>query len=63
LRISPSFPTLPPDMIKIELTPQQFNQLYELLVIGMKAGNVQNMKVGLPLVEILETAAAQHKPE
>jgi len=46
-------------MIKIELTPQQFNQLYELLVIGMKAGNVQNMKVGLPLVEILETAAAQ----
>jgi hypothetical protein len=29
----------------------------------MKAGNVQNMKVGLPLVEILETAAAQHKPE
>lgn len=44
-------------MIKIELTPQQFNQLYELLVIGMKAGNVNNMKVGLPLVELLEAAA------
>jgi hypothetical protein len=29
----------------------------------MKAGNVNNMKVGIPLVEILETAAAQHKPE
>jgi hypothetical protein len=52
-------------MIKIELTPQQFNQLYELLVIGMKAGNVNNMKVGLPLVDILEAAAAtsQAKPE
>ena len=44
-------------MIKIELTPQQFNQLYELLVIGMKAGDVNNMRVGLPLVDILEEAA------
>jgi hypothetical protein len=52
-------------MIEIKLTPQQFNQLYELLVIGMKAGNVTNMKVGLPLVELLEAAAAysQSKPE
>lgn len=50
-------------MIKIELTPQQFNQLYELLVIGMKAGNVNNMKVGLPLVEILEAAAATSQPK
>jgi len=50
-------------MIKIEFTPQQFNQLYELLVIGMKAGNVTNMKVGIPLVDLLEAAAAQHKPE
>ena len=51
--------------ITIKLTPQQFNQLYELLVIGMKAGNVNNMKVGLPLVDILEAAAAtsQSKPE
>ena len=52
-------------MIKIELTPQQFNQLYELLVIGMKAGNVNNMRVGLPLVETLEAAlkASQPNPE
>ena len=50
-------------MIKIELTPRQFNQLYELLVIGMKAGNVNNIKVGLPLVELLEAAAAQSKAE
>ena len=52
-------------MINIELTPQQFNQLYELLVIGMKAGNVNNMKVGIPLVETLEAAviASQSKPE
>ena len=49
-------------MIKIELTPQQFNQLYELLVIGMKAGNVTNMKVGVPLADII-LAAAQPKPE
>jgi hypothetical protein len=50
-------------MIKIELTLQQLQLLHQLLVIGMKAGDVNNMRVGLPLVDILETAAAQHKPE
>jgi hypothetical protein len=50
-------------MIKIELTPQQFQQLHQLLVIGMKAGDVNNMRVGLPLVDILETAANNYKPE
>ena len=41
-------------MIKIELTIEQVQNLHQLLVIGMKAGNVNNMKVGIPLVETLE---------
>jgi hypothetical protein len=44
-------------MIKIELTLQQLQLLHQLLVIGMKAGDVNNMRVGLPLVDILEEAA------
>jgi hypothetical protein len=53
-------------MIKIELTLQQLQQLTQLLVIGMKAGDVMNMKVGLPLYESIEAqvnAQQQHKPE
>jgi dTDP-glucose 4,6-dehydratase len=34
-------------MIKIELTLQQLQLLHQLLVIGMKAGDVNNMRVGL----------------
>ncbi len=44
-------------MIKIELTLQQLQLLHQLLVIGMKAGDVNNMRVGLPLVDIREEAA------
>ena len=52
-------------MITIELTLQQAQQLAQLLVIGMKAGDVNNMKVGIPLFDIIEAAAAnsQAKPE
>ena len=41
-------------MIKIELTPQQAQQLAQLVEIAMKATNVHNMKVGLPLYDIIE---------
>ena len=43
-------------MIKIELTPQQAQQLAQLVEIAMKATNVHNMKVGLPLYDIIEAA-------
>ena len=43
-------------MIKIELTPQQAQQLAQLVEIAMKATNVHNMKVGLPLYDIIESA-------
>jgi hypothetical protein len=52
-------------MIKIELTIEQVQNLHQLLVIGMKAGDVNNMRVGLPLVDAIEAAAKapQPKPE
>jgi len=43
-------------MIKIELTQQQAQQLAQLVEIAMKATNVHNMKVGLPLYDIIEAA-------
>ena len=43
-------------MIKIELTSQQAQQLAQLVEIAMKATNVHNMKVGLPLYDIIEAA-------
>lgn len=43
-------------MIKIELTPQQAQQLAQLVEIAMKATNVHNMKVGLPIYDIIEAA-------
>ena len=43
-------------MIKIEFTPQQAQQLAQLVEIAMKATNVHNMKVGLPLYDIIEAA-------
>ena len=51
-------------MVKIELTPQQAQHLAQLVEIAMKATNVHNMKVGLPLYDIIEAAiiaAAQPK--
>jgi hypothetical protein len=52
-------------MIKIELTQEQAQNLYQLLVIGMKAGDENNMRVGLPLVDAIKAAviASQSKPE
>jgi hypothetical protein len=43
-------------MITIEFTPQQAQQLAQLVEIAMKATNVHNMKVGLPLYDIIEAA-------
>ena len=43
-------------MIKIELTFQQAQQLAQLVEIAMKATNVHNMKVGIPLYDIIEAA-------
>ena len=43
-------------MIQLELTLQQAQQLAQLVEIAMKATNVHNMKVGLPLYDIIEAA-------
>lgn len=43
-------------MVTIELTPQQAQQLAQLVEIAMKATNVHNMKLGLPLYDIIEAA-------
>ena len=54
-------------MITIEFTPQQAQQLAQLVEIAMKATNVHNMKVGLPLYDIIEAAIIKsqqtQKPE
>ena len=50
-------------MIHIELTQEQANSLLQLIDIAVKAGGIQNAKVGLPLVEIIIQAAQTHKPE
>jgi hypothetical protein len=44
-------------MIKIELTQEQANQLLQLIDIAIKAGGYQNAKVGVPLADIIITAA------
>ena len=51
-----------PDMIKIELTQEQAQQLIQLIDIAIKAGGIANAKAGLPLVDII-IAAAQPKSE
>jgi len=38
-------------MIQLELTLQQAQQLAQLVEIAMKATNVPNMRVGLPLYD------------
>ena len=43
-------------MIQLELTLQQAQQLAQLVEIAMKATNVPNMRVGLPLYDIIEAA-------
>jgi hypothetical protein len=49
-------------MIKIELTAEQANTLLQLVEIAMKAGNINNVKAGLPLYDII-LSAAQPKSE
>ena len=44
-------------MIHIELTQEQANQLLQLIDIAIKAGGYQNAKVGVPLADIILTAA------
>ena len=44
-------------MIKIELTPEQANNLLQLIDIAIKAGGFQNAKVGVPLADIIINAA------
>ena len=43
-------------MIEITLTKEQANQLAQLVEIAMKATNVHNMRIGLPLFDIIEQA-------
>ena len=44
-------------MIKLELTQEQANNLLQLIDIAVKAGGIQNAKVGLPLVDLIVNAA------
>jgi len=44
-------------MIKIELTTEQANILLQLVEIAMKAGNINNVKAGLPLYDLILDAA------
>jgi hypothetical protein len=44
-------------MIKIELTPEQANNLLQLIDIAIKAGGFQNAKVGVPLADLIIEAA------
>jgi hypothetical protein len=48
--------------ITITLTQEQTNSLLQLIDIAIKAGGYQNAKVGVPLADIILTAA-QSKPE
>lgn len=54
-------------MIQLELTLQQAQQLAQLVEIAMKATNVPNMRVGLPLYDLIEATVIKsqqtHKPE
>ena len=49
-------------MIKIEFSTEQVNSLLQLIDIAIKAGGYQNAKVGVPLVDII-LSAAQPKSE
>ena len=49
-------------MIKIELSTEQVNSLLQLIDIAIKAGGYQNAKVGVPLADII-ISAAQPKSE
>jgi len=49
--------------ITIKLTQEQANQLLQLIDIAIKAGGYQNAKVGVPLADIIISAAAQSKTE
>ena len=49
-------------MITIQLTQEQANALLQLIDIAIKAGGYQNAKVGVPLVDII-LSAAQPKSE
>jgi len=49
-------------MIKIEFTTEQANNLLQLIDIAIKAGGFQNAKVGVPLADII-ISAAQPKSE
>lgn len=44
-------------MIKIELTPEQANNLLALIDIAIKAGGFQNAKVGVPIADLILEAA------
>jgi hypothetical protein len=49
-------------MIKIELSTEQVNSLLQLIDIAIKAGGYQNAKVGVPLADLI-LSAAQPKSE
>jgi hypothetical protein len=49
-------------MIKIELTLEQANTLLQLVEIAMKAGNINNVKAGLPLYDLILEAAKSQAP-
>ena len=49
-------------MIKIELNIEQTNTLLQLVDIAMKAGNINNVKAGLPLYDLILDAAKAQAP-
>lgn len=49
-------------MITIQLSTEQVNSLLQLIDIAIKAGGYQNAKVGVPLADII-LSAAQPKSE
>ena len=49
-------------MIKIEFSTEQVNSLLQLIDIAIKAGGYQNAKVGVPLADLI-LSAAQSKSE
>ena len=48
--------------MKIELTPQEAQQLADLLDLAVKSGGLQAAMVAVPLVQKLQ-AAANEKPQ
>ena len=49
-------------MITIQLSTEQVNSLLQLIDIAIKAGGYQNAKVGVPLADLI-LSAAQPKSE